>query len=437
MRTNLKKLSEKLGAKTVSVERIKRTGLWWKVAIAFSAIAVVVLWIGGAFSPFLPNDGPRQQPTGNLTAHDYYLQGVEYYSRNTHKDSEHAIQLYKRALEEDPDFALAHAGLARTYVQQVKHFGAPLAVLDVAMQEALEARQLDPNLAEGYSALISVYMMKGWHKMMLETAYSRAEAESDESWSGGAWIYLALNEFDKAFSTAIKSVKLNPTEPDSYWTLGYVYLGLADYEKAEHWTRRALEIRPDDYGANLLLGLVLLGRGETDKAEGRIPVLQDLDPKNGQTIGFAADLALVRGDYRKARDLYRQTVQAWPRFENPLSFSTLLGYALLKLGDEVGAEEMFARSRETAQGMLERRDESYKPRLDLAALSAIQGSNEEAYRWIRGAIEAGWLWPDLVLISPVWDGLREQTRFQEMLTEIEDKRNEMRRRVRHMEQQLE
>ena len=109
-----------------------------------------------------------KKPTDSLSAYDYYLKGREYYNRYTAQDNETAIELFKRAIETDSDYALAYAGLADAYAQQTWWRGSREEWLDLAIQEANKAISLDPDLAEGYKALGLVYSLKGWLDRAIE-----------------------------------------------------------------------------------------------------------------------------------------------------------------------------------------------------------------------------------------------------------------------------
>ncbi len=110
----------------------------------------------------------EKKPTENLTAYDYYLKGREYYYHYRKQDNENAIELFKRALELDPSYALACAGLGDAYGQRFIKFGFNDAWLDSSIVTSTRAISLNPSLAEGYKALGLAYMAKGGHRKSLE-----------------------------------------------------------------------------------------------------------------------------------------------------------------------------------------------------------------------------------------------------------------------------
>jgi tetratricopeptide (TPR) repeat protein len=101
-----------------------------------------------------PEDRARieRKPTENLTAYDYYLKGRDQYYSYSREDNERAIEFFNEALEVDPDYALAHGGLADAYAQRWLWYGFGEEWLDSAIEESSKAVALDPDLAETYQA---------------------------------------------------------------------------------------------------------------------------------------------------------------------------------------------------------------------------------------------------------------------------------------------
>jgi len=100
----------------------------------------------------------EQNPTRNLAAYDQYLKGRELYYRYRKTDNESAIELFQKALERDPGFALAYAGLGDAYAQRALRFGFPPSWLESSLQMSRKAITLDSDLAEGYKARGLAYL---------------------------------------------------------------------------------------------------------------------------------------------------------------------------------------------------------------------------------------------------------------------------------------
>ena len=101
-----------------------------------------------------PEDRARieRKPTESLTAYDYYLKGRDHYYSYSRENNEQAIEFFNEALEVDPDYALAHGGLADAYAQRWLWYGFSEEWLDSAIEESNKAVALDPDLAETYEA---------------------------------------------------------------------------------------------------------------------------------------------------------------------------------------------------------------------------------------------------------------------------------------------
>jgi serine/threonine protein kinase len=116
----------------------------------------------------------EKKPTENVEAYDYYLKGREYYMRFHKQDNERAIEMFQKALQLDPNFALAYAALADGYSKRPT-YGFPETWIDSAFDTSSKAIALDPNLAEGYKALGNIYFYKGWLHKALEVQHKAVE----------------------------------------------------------------------------------------------------------------------------------------------------------------------------------------------------------------------------------------------------------------------
>ena len=121
-----------------------------------------------------PEDRARieRKPTENLTAYDYYLKGRDQYYSYSREDNERAIEFFNEALEVDPDYALAHGGLADAYAQRWLWYGFGEEWLDSAIEESSTAVALDPDLAETYQA-------EGLVQRLLRDARERESPQGD------------------------------------------------------------------------------------------------------------------------------------------------------------------------------------------------------------------------------------------------------------------
>ncbi|MDX1409805.1 MAG: adenylate/guanylate cyclase domain-containing protein, partial [Saprospiraceae bacterium] len=103
-------------------------------------------------SKLSPEDRQELQakPAKNYTAYDIYLKGRKKYREYTAESNEEAINLFYQALEIDPDYAYALAGLGDAYAQKANHNGMNQAYLDTAILMSARAIEADPKLSEGY-----------------------------------------------------------------------------------------------------------------------------------------------------------------------------------------------------------------------------------------------------------------------------------------------
>ena len=174
-------------------------------------------------------------PTANVEAYECYLRGRQFFHQFQKSALEFARQMFARAIEIDPTYALAYAGLADSCSLLYTNFDASESNLlnaDTASQRALD---LGPEVAEAHVA-------RG-HAVSLRGDHATAEAE---------------------FETAMR---LNPQSFDAAYMFGRALLAQGQLEKAAAMFERAAELRPEDYVVPSLLGGAYSGLGRTAEAQ--------------------------------------------------------------------------------------------------------------------------------------------------------------------------
>jgi protein kinase/serine/threonine-protein kinase len=363
----------------------------------------------------------EKKPTKDVRAYEYSLKGREYYYRYTKEDNEQAIELYNKALEIDPDYALAHAGLGDAYQQRVFRFGFPETWHDKAIEEAQKAISLDPNLPEGYKALAAVYYVKGWLTKAVEAGEKAVKANPNSALALNAlgFYYGEIGEYEKAFPLEKKAVILSPAWAYPCVDMGQVYYGLDDLARAEEWLKKAVELQPNLDHTTSSLSRFYLACGDFQKAVQQTQKFLSLSPNALSALMYAANAELFSGNYEKAQEYYQKLGGG----------DVELGYIYWKTGKKDEARKLFKESLDQFQKQIEQGDEYYGTRQYIAMIYSIQGNKEEALNWLQKAVDAGWLYYRYILRHPMLENIREEPRFKEIIEKTKARVDEMRRRV--------
>jgi hypothetical protein len=116
-----------------------------------------------------------------------------------------------------------------------------------------------------------------------------------------------------------------------------------------------------------------------------------------------------------------------------LDCATLLGYALLKTGDEARALRLFGETEQYYTDRIAKGDTSIRARVGIAAVHALRGDKEAAYDWLQQAIDAGFYQYAELERHPCFESLHGEERFQRMMGGVKAKVEEARRRVDALE----
>lgn len=329
----------------------------------------------------------RESETGNPRAYDYYEQGVGYLQMRDLASIDNAIAMFLKSSEEDPNFALAHAGLGSAYATKYavtkdpawiseasKH--AELAVslapdlspvheargrvyentgkLDDALAEYRQAVKLNPMAVTSSLRIANIYALQGKTDES-EKAYKAAIQARPSYWSGYTGLgglYFNVGRFSDAAAQFEKMVELAPDQPLGYENLGAAYSQMGQYSKAIETFNKGLAIKasPELWSD---LGGVYMFTGDNIKAAEAMKKAVDLNPHNHVLWRNLADsyrqnpsLAdKAAPTYSKALEVAQQQLTA-----NPTDREALSGVALYQahLGSKAEARKSIAKALQAA-----------------------------------------------------------------------------------------
>lgn len=213
--------------------------------------------------------------TSNPEAYDYYLKGRKYFYAMSLRDFQHAIQMYDKAIDLDPNYANAYAGLADTYSQMFRFAEAKPQNADRALTASRRAVELDPDSAEAHASLgLSLFINEKYDEAErhFETAVL-LNPKLFESYFFYALSCKSQGNNEKAARLFIQASEVNPADYQSpnFLALSYQALGrLEDADKARRRCidsiKRHLDMNPDDTRALYLGAANLSSLGESELA---------------------------------------------------------------------------------------------------------------------------------------------------------------------------
>jgi serine/threonine protein kinase/Flp pilus assembly protein TadD len=225
----------------------------------------------------------EKMPTENVEAYDYYLRGRQFFHQHRRTSIEFARQMFTRAIEIDPEYALAHAGIADCCSILYMYFDARESNLKQADSASRKALQLDPGLAEAHSA-------RG-------LAYSLSK------------------QYDQAMEEFETAMKLDPKLYEAPYFYGRACLAQGKWFEAAPLFEKAASLRPEDYQAPSFLSAAYAGQGRiheaskaSHKAVGVIERWLDLNPDDARALNLGATIWSNLGQHEKALEWARRSL---------------------------------------------------------------------------------------------------------------------------------
>jgi len=206
------------------------------------------------------------KPTADAAAYQSYLKGRFFWGRRSGDNIPKAIEYFEEAIRQDPNYALAYAGLAEAWITLPGHASARLQdVKPKAKEAALKSLQIDDTLAGAHTALAQVLFfdldfagaIKEFQRAIdLDPNYATAH-----HWYANGPL-LALGRFDEAVAEGARAVELDPLSPIINVNQANNFIIAGRCDEAIHQIRKALELDPEFGYAHSNLGLALELKGD-------------------------------------------------------------------------------------------------------------------------------------------------------------------------------
>ncbi len=268
--------------------------------------------IAGVMQIQLRLPGIEEIATGNAQAYDQYLRGRDQLRRSSsRRNLDQAVVYFQNALEADPDFALAAAGLCRARWEQYELLRDPQ-LAETAMTRCQDTERRFPNLAETQIAIGSLLLGTG---------------KPDEA--------------EQAFRNALAREANNA---EAHAGLAKALLRRDDLEAAARETRRAIEMDPAYWLYHSQLATIHYFAGRFDAAFDAVQQAIRLSPSNPAPFNLLGAIYFAQGQFLKAGDAFEQSIQQEP---NAVAYSNA-GTNYFFANELARAEAMFRRAVELA-----------------------------------------------------------------------------------------
>jgi serine/threonine-protein kinase len=315
--------------------------------------------------------------TENTAAYQLYLKGLHFFNRRSVEGYNKAIEYYQQAIEKDPDYALAYAGLADCYANCSFAELLPREAIVKARAAATRALEIDDTLAEAHNALGHVKVNLDWDWLGAEQEFKLAlklNPNYIEAHHRYAHYLVAMGRFEEALAESLRGLEIDPIDLSMNTHLGWHYLMARQDDLAIEHSKKTLELDQSFVRARLYLGQAYERTGMYQEAIAEI---------------------------QKVRTLYGESQIA----------TGLLGHAYAVAGMRDEAQKILEELQEQSQ-------REYVLPYNRAIIYIGLGEKDQAFEWLEKAAEDRS--DDLIYLNvdQIFDPLRSDPRFTDLMQRI-------------------
>jgi TolB-like protein/Tfp pilus assembly protein PilF len=318
-------------------------------------------------------------PTANAEAYELYLKGRFFWNKRSGVDLRKAIDYFQQAIAKDPNYALAYAGLADSYMLLPNYDfgGTPVRESLAPAREAItKALELDDSLAEAHASL-----------GLLDTVEIRLER--------------AVKDFQRA-------IELNPNYATAHHWLMLGQLSLGRFNEAIFEAKRALELDPLSIIINADVSWLYSCAHQFDEAEKRVRKTLEIDPRFFLAHYYLGGILQLRGHLKEAIPEFQKAVE----LNNDAYSIAMLGQAYARNGQKDEAQKILARLTEESKSR-------YISPYAWALLYTGFGDKKRAIDELERAYQTGdtnYLF--VIKVDPLLDELRSDPRFNALVQKV-------------------
>jgi TolB-like protein/thioredoxin-like negative regulator of GroEL/predicted Ser/Thr protein kinase len=318
-----------------------------------------------------------KRQTENPEAYQFYLEGIYQERKSTEDAFKKAAEYFEQAVKKDPTFALAHAGLADTYsLLGDAGYLPPKEAWPKAKAQAMEALRIDDTMAEAHSSLALVREYADW------------------DWSG------AESEFKRA-------VELNPSSSTAHLWYGNHLAKMGRLEEAARELRKAQELEPLSLRINTTVGWQFYLRHQYDQAIDQLRKTLEMDPNFAPARWTLEDVYVQTGMYKEFLAEEEKALSLAGNTDLAASLGQeykALGYRGVLLYRLGGLTELSKRGRVVSYA--------------IAQIYARLDQKDQAFDWLKRAYEEHDSGIASLKVDPVFDSLRSDPRFQDLIRRL-------------------
>ncbi len=318
--------------------------------------------------------------TENPEAYQFYLKGRYFVTtKRTEEWIKKGIECFQQAIDLDPNYALAFSGLADAYAFLASSTGgwAPHEAYPKAKAAALKALEIDDSLGEAHSSLGFFRLLYDWNLPEAEREFKRAIQLSpnySNAHDGLAFYLKARGRHTEAIKECTLVQRLDPLSPFAYVSLGWAHYFARDFKQTIEQCQKALQMDGHFTFAYWISGL--------------------------------ADL-----QQQKMQEAITALSKAFTFSSGGLAFAAHLGYAYALAGKHSEAVEVLSEMEEMAR-------EKYVSAYYFAILYLGFGDKDRVFEWLDKACEERSGFLVFLEVEPIFDGLREDQRFLNLLKRV-------------------
>ncbi|MDQ3256863.1 MAG: tetratricopeptide repeat protein, partial [Acidobacteriota bacterium] len=316
--------------------------------------------------------------TESNEAYQLYLRGRFYWNKRNAQSLKKSIEYFNQAVERDPNFALAYAGMADAYIL-LPFFSAdsPLESYPKAKAAAQKAIEIDDSLAEAHTSLALTLLVYDWDLAGSNRGFRRAIELNPKYAVAHQWYgthYLTVAErFDEAIAEGRQAEQLDPLSLIIKTDLGATYIFARQYDKAIEQLRQTIEMDQNFYMAHWRLGT----------AYG------------------------MKGSFQEAIAEYQKAIQ----LNDDPQVLALLGHAYAASGNREEGLRTLDQLKEISK-------QRYVSAYAFAIVYAGLGEKDQALQWLEQAYRnKDWMMARLK-IDPLFDPLRSDPRFTKLIGRV-------------------